>query len=67
MYFVLTLMGFSGVTRAIPVILSGMPAAVNTAVFARKYEADFHFASRAVFISTLFSLVSIPLMIVLVQ
>ena len=67
MYFVLTLMGFSGVTRAIPVILSGMPAAVNTAVFARKYEADFHFASRAVFISTLFSLVSIPLMILLVQ
>lgn len=67
MYFVLTLMGFSGVIRAIPVILSGMPAAVNTAVFARKYEADFHFASRGVFISTLFSLVSIPLMILLVQ
>lgn len=66
-YFVLTLMGFSGVIRAIPVILSGMPAAINTAVFARKYEADFRFASRGVFISTLFSLVSIPLMILLAQ
>ncbi|MFO7881907.1 MAG: AEC family transporter [Kosmotogaceae bacterium] len=67
MFFVLTLMGFSGVVRAIPVILSGMPAAVNTAVFARKYESDFHFASRGVFVSTLFSLISIPLIILLVQ
>ncbi len=67
MYLVLTLLGFSGIVRAIPVILSGMPAAVNSAVFARKYESDYHFGSRGVFISTLFSLISIPLIILLVQ
>lgn len=67
MYLVLTLLGFSGIVRAIPVILSGMPAAVNTAVFARKYDADFHFASRGVFVSTLFSLISIPLTILFIQ
>ncbi|TYB88893.1 MAG: AEC family transporter [Kosmotoga sp.] len=67
MYLVLTFLGFSGVVRAIPVILSGMPAAVNSAVFARKYESDYHFGSRGVFISTLFSLISIPLIILLVQ
>lgn len=67
MYLVLTFLGFSGIVRAIPVILSGMPAAVNSAVFARKYESDYHFGSRGVFVSTLFSLISIPLIILLVQ
>ncbi|HAX73648.1 MAG TPA: transporter [Firmicutes bacterium] len=46
----------------IPIIISAMPAASNTAIYANKYEANGALASQVVFITTLFSIVTIPLM-----
>lgn len=43
------------------VILAGMPAGSMTAIFADIYRADEQFASQLVFVSTLLSLVTIPI------
>ena len=50
----------------VSVILSAMPAAANTAIFAETYQADSLFASRIIAISTLFSLLTIPLIILFI-
>lgn len=47
------------------VILTAMPAAVNTVIFAEKYGGNAELASRFVGISTALSVVTIPLLMVL--
>lgn len=50
----------------IPVILTSMPIATNTAIMANKYKANAPLASQLVFISTLFSILTIPLVCFLI-
>ncbi|MTI65543.1 MAG: AEC family transporter [Firmicutes bacterium] len=45
------------------VLIVSMPSAANAAIFARRYDSDYSLASQGVFITTLFSIVSIPLII----
>tara|TARA_Y100001933_G_C18960257_1_gene547821 strand:+ start:355 stop:1284 length:930 start_codon:yes stop_codon:yes gene_type:complete len=66
-YFGLTAIGVDGITLVIPVVVAAMPAAANSAIIASKYKSDFKLASKLIFITTLLSIVSIPLMIGLVQ
>lgn len=47
------------------VILSGMPSAANAAIFARKYDSDYRLASQGVFLTTLLSIGTVPLIIYL--
>lgn len=49
------------------ILLSAMPAASTTAMLAQKYNQNAEFASRMVFISTLFSLITLPIMTLLFQ
>lgn len=49
------------------VILTAMPAAVNTVIFAEKYGGDAELASRFVGISTVLSVFTIPLIMLLLQ
>lgn len=49
------------------VMLTGMPAAVNTVIFAEKYGGDAELASRFVGLSTALSVVTIPLFMVLLK
>ncbi len=49
------------------VILTAMPAAVNTVIFAEKYGGDAELASRFVGISTLLSVLTIPLFMLILQ
>lgn len=63
----LRLMGFDPVGTAAAVVLTGMPIAMVTAMFAEKYGADAQFASKCVFLSTLLSLVTVPLFVLLMQ
>jgi malate permease and related proteins len=49
----------------IPVIISAMPAAANTAIMAKSYNANDNLASQAVFLTTLGSIVTIPLISIL--
>lgn len=66
-FLVLKGLGKEGFLLTIPVIITAMPAAANTAIIAVRYNSDYHLASKAIFISTLISIVTIPLMIQLVM
>ncbi len=66
-FFGLKAFGVSGITLVIPVVVAAMPAAANSAIIASKYKSDFKLASKLIFITTLLSIVSIPIMIGLVQ
>lgn len=57
---VLKLIGFSGVELVIPVIMLSMPTASYVAMFAGNAENDTDFASQIVFMTSLLSVVSIP-------
>lgn len=46
-------------------VLCAMPVATNTVVLAERYGADYHLASRCVFLSTALSLVTVPLLTLL--
>jgi predicted permease len=46
---------------AIPVVITSMPTAANTAIMANQYDADVTIASQCVFMTTLFSVITIPL------
>jgi malate permease and related proteins len=63
---VLKSFGISGMYLGIPVLICAMPAAANTAVFAEKYDGDSAFASRMIFMTTVLSSLTIPLIILLV-
>lgn len=64
-FLVLRPFSFDSVVMAIPVVIAAMPSAANTAIMANEYGADVALASQAVFFTTLFSVVSIPLISVL--
>lgn len=63
--FVLKLFGASGMYLGIPVLICAMPGAANSVIMAEKYGADSQFASRCVFITTVLSAITIPLIILL--
>lgn len=51
--------------RGVMVLMSGMPAGSTTAILAAKYDGDAPFASCLVFVSTLLSLITLPLLCLL--
>ena len=61
LYGILLLLHVDGLVTGIIVILSAMPAGSTTAMLAQKYDQDPEFASKMVFLSTLVSLVTLPL------
>lgn len=66
-YGVLKLFGVHGILLGIPVITMAMPAAAGTSIFAQKYNGDFAFSSRCVFLTTALSLITIPGFMLLVS
>lgn len=50
---------------AIPVVMTCMPAAANTAIMANQYDSNPVLASQCVFLTTLFSVVTIPIISIL--
>lgn len=48
--------------NGVMITMAAMPAAANTAIFAEQYGADSRLASQIVFVSTIGSLITIPLM-----
>lgn len=65
MIFTAKLVGLPDMFAYILVIMCAMPAASNTAIMADYYGADKLLAAKTVSISTLFSVVTIPLMMML--
>ncbi len=59
--------GLSGLLLQIPVLIAAMPAAANTAIIASKYKSDYQLAAKVIYISTLFSVMTIPLVVQWIQ
>ena len=59
--------GIDEMVKQVSVVLSGMPAAATTAILAAKYDGNTHFAAKIVFISTLLSMLSVPLLCILMN
>lgn len=58
----LKLLAADPLTTGVSVALIGMPIGSTTAILAQKYGADAEFASKCVFISTVTSLVTVPIL-----
>ncbi len=65
-YFVLRWIGLSGLLLSVPVTITAMPSGAMVAVLAQKHEADSLLASRLIVISTLLSIVTVPLISMLI-
>ena len=61
MYVALTLLDVGPLVTGVAVLSSAMPSAVATAMLAEKYNKDAAFASKVVFVSTMLSIVTLPL------
>lgn len=53
--------GMEPVATGVAVLMTGMPAGATAAIFAARYNSDAPFAARCVVLSTLFSMLTIPL------
>ena len=65
MYGILSLLPLPKDVFQVCVILTAMPAAANTAIFAEKFGGDAMLASRTISISTILSIFTIPLILML--
>lgn len=67
MLFLMKAVGMTGYYLSIPVLIMSMPSAANIAIFAEKQNSDGVLASQGIFLSTILSLATIPLMVNLIQ
>lgn len=58
--------GFEDYMLSIPVLLTAMPAAANTTILASRYGGDVKLASKATFLSTLLSILTIAIILNLI-
>ncbi|SCG81881.1 hypothetical protein DW1_0260 [Proteiniborus sp. DW1] len=65
MVLIFSVINVPSIVKGVLVTLTGMPSAVNTAIFATKYNADSKLASQGIFITTLLNILTAPLIIYL--
>ena len=65
LYLILLLFNIPDIITIISVLLVAMPSAANTVIFAEEYDGNSTFASEAIFLTTLFSLITIPFILFL--
>lgn len=65
--FILLVFGVKGIVLGVPVLANAMPIGALIVIFAEKHGADALLASRAVFLSTLISIITIPAIIGIIQ
>lgn len=56
------LLGMGALVTGVCTVLAGMPAGSTTAILAEKYDGDAKYASECVFLSTVLSLFTMPLL-----
>ncbi len=64
-YFILSAIGIEGDMLGVAVVLSGMPAAANTVMMSKEYGGNAILAAEGVFISTMLSAITIPILALL--
>lgn len=63
LYIILSLLGFRGLMFQVSVLQSAMPTAMNSLVLAITYDLDVELVSSVIFLTTILSLVTLPLII----
>lgn len=61
------LVGLSGLLRSVVIIIASMPTAIMPISFAREFGSNVAFVSRAVFYSTILSIITIPVLCILIR
>lgn len=61
------LLDITPLVTTVSIVLAGMPAGTTTAILANKYSADEQFAVKIVFLSTILSMITIPLLCIVVE
>ncbi len=59
-FVILKVLGLNGLLLMIPVVLSAMPTSANSAIIASRYGNDSELASKMIFVSTLFCIITVP-------
>ena len=54
------LLGLDNVSHGVSVLMTGMPAGATAAILAARYESDAEFATKCVVLSTLLSMITLP-------
>lgn len=54
------------IVKMLPIVMAGMPSGVNTAIFAKMFDRDYKLAAQGVVLSTALSMISLPILIVLI-
>ncbi|MDF2673635.1 MAG: family transporter [Clostridiales bacterium] len=65
-FVILKLIGARGMDLGVLVLISAMPIAANTAIMSEKHGGDSGLASKCIFISTVLSTITIPIVIMLI-
>ena len=60
-FLLLMLLPIDETVAGVIVLLTAMPAATNTAIFAQEFGGDTALASKGIFLTTLFAIVTVPL------
>lgn len=55
------LLGLDNVSHGVSVLMTGMPAGATAAILAARYESDAEFATKCVVLSTLLSMITLPI------
>jgi predicted permease len=62
-----SLFGVDELVKQVSVILAGMPAATTIAILAAKYDGDAPFTAKIIFLSTVFSMITVPLLCIIMN
>lgn len=60
-------LGFNEIMTGVPVIITGMPVAANAVILSKEYGGNDCLASEGVFISTMLSIITIPILVYLLS
>ncbi|QUH27459.1 AEC family transporter [Vallitalea guaymasensis] len=60
-------LGFNEIMTGVPVIITGMPVAANAVILSKEYDGNDILASEGVFISTMLSIITIPVLVFLLS
>lgn len=64
-FILVIIFGLSGILAAILIVAAGFPTAVNTYILSLEYENDYELASQLIFWTTLFSAVSVSILLLI--
>jgi len=59
--------GVPELTQKVVIIVSAMPAMVLIAILSRRYDKEYNYAAMAVFVTTVISLVTIPIVVYIIE